>query len=69
MENDILGGIMYKPEIRQQIEGTLANFAKQEVGNRITQNNWSFLELLLKATWDNKQFQVEPEKKKGKEDG
>jgi len=51
---------MYKPELKDQINQKLQEFFQLERGNRITPNNWGFLQLGLEIIF--KQNMVEPEK-------
>jgi len=55
---------MYKQELRQQIEQTLLTFFQQEVGNRITENNWSWLGIKIRSIFENKELQMEAKKEK-----
>uniref|UniRef100_A0A6M3JWE3 Uncharacterized protein n=1 Tax=viral metagenome TaxID=1070528 RepID=A0A6M3JWE3_9ZZZZ len=50
---------MYKPELRQNIEQTLLIFFQQEVGNRVTENNWSWLGMKMRSIFESKNLQVE----------
>jgi len=58
---------MYKPELRQNIEQTLRTFFQQELGNRVTENNWSWLGIKVGTVFENKDLQLEV-KKEGKKD-
>ena len=51
---------MFKPELRDEINNRLADFAQVEMGNRVTPNNWNYLALTLKVIFDRNV--VEPEK-------
>ena len=58
---------MYKQELRQQIEQTLRMFFQQELGNRVTENNWSWLGIKVGTIFENKDLRLEV-KKEGKKD-
>lgn len=51
---------MYKPNLKQEINKRLAEFIQQEMGNRLTPNNWNYLVLTLESIFQ--QNEVKPEK-------
>ena len=54
--------MMFKPELQTEIDNRLKEFIQQEMGNRLTPNNWNFLVLTLRAIF--KRNEVKPEKEK-----
>ncbi len=38
---------MYKPEVKTQIDNRCQEFIQQEIGNRLTPNNWNYFILTI----------------------
>lgn len=59
---------MYKAAVLQLVKNRMQEFFQQEVGNRVTNNNWSFLGLTLEGIFAENEVKEDiPEADKAKQ--